>query len=136
MQLFLEYVETVIADEESSPQGCRRTGPTPGAVQDATTPNLFWTRVISRCTIRADFAGCSLRFDLGPLRVKGNDRQKSPSERVCAAIDGTGHPRHIAHTLLVILIQRISQIASGFEECNERNGVHPTPSFNLGWDSE
>ena len=43
-------------------------------------------------TIRADFAGSGLSSDLGPLLVKGVDRQISLTERVCAALNNTRHP--------------------------------------------
>ncbi len=44
---------------------------------------------IPGCTIRADFAGGGLSSDLGPLLLKGVDRQIGLTERVCAAIDDT-----------------------------------------------
>ena len=39
---------------------------------------------IPGCTIRADFASGGLSSDLGPLLLKGVDRQIGLTERVCA----------------------------------------------------
>lgn len=45
--------------------------------------------------------------NLGPLLLKGVDRQFCPTERLCAAIDDTRHPACITHTLHDLLRQRI-----------------------------
>ena len=87
---------------------------------------------IPGCTIRADFAGGGLSSDLGPLLLKGVDRQIGLTERVCAAIDDTRHSGYITHTLHGILKQRIYQIASGYEDGNDCNSLRHDPVFRLG----
>ena len=71
------------------------------------TPEQLRFASIPGCTIRADFAGGGLSSDLGPLLLKGVDRQIGLTERVCAAIDDTRHPGYITHTLHDILKQLI-----------------------------
>ena len=73
------------------------------------TPEQLRFASIPGCTIRADFAGGGLSSDLGPLLLKGVDRQIGLTERVCAAIDDARHPGYITHSLHDILKQRIYQ---------------------------
>ena len=96
------------------------------------TPEQLRFASIPGCTIRADFAGGGLSSDLGPLLLKGVDRQIGLTERVCAAIDDTRHPGYITHTLHDILKQRIYQIASGYEDGNDCNNLRHDPVFRLG----
>jgi len=56
------------------------------------TPEQLRFASIPGCSIRADFAGGGLSSDLGPLLVKGVDRQISLTERVCAALNNTRRP--------------------------------------------
>ena len=96
------------------------------------TPEQLRFASIPGCTIRADFAGGGLSSDLGPLLLKGVDRQIGLTERVCAAIDDTRHPGYITHSLHDILKQRIYQIASGYEDGNDCNSLRHDPVFRLG----
>lgn len=96
------------------------------------TPEQLRFASIPGCTIRADFAGGGLSSDLGPLLLKGVDRQIGLTERVCAAIDDTRHPGYITHSLHDILKQRIYQIASGYEDGNDCNSLRHDPMFRLG----
>ena len=96
------------------------------------TPEQLRFASIPGCTIRADFAGGGLSSDLGPLLLKGVDRQIGLTERVCAAIDDSRHPGYITHSLHDILKQRIYQIASGYEDGNDCNSLRHDPVFRLG----
>ena len=96
------------------------------------TPEQLRFASIPGCTIRADFAGGGLSSDLGPLLLKGVDRQIGLTERVCAAIDDTRHPGYITHSLHDILKQRIYQIASGYEDGNDSNSLRHDPMFRMG----
>ena len=87
---------------------------------------------IPGCTIRADFHGGGLSSDLGPLLLKGVDRQTNLTERLCAAICDTRHPGYITHSLHDLLKQRIYQIASGYEDGNDCNALRNDPVFRLG----
>lgn len=67
------------------------------------TPEQLRFASIPGCTIRADFQGGGLSSDLGPLLLKGVDRQIGLTERLCAAINDTHHHSYITHTLHDIL---------------------------------
>jgi hypothetical protein len=96
------------------------------------TPEQLRFASIPGCTIRGDFQGGGLSSDLGPLLLKGVDRQIGLTERLCAAIDDTRHPGYITHTLHDLLKQRIYQIASGYEDGNDCNTLRHDPVFRLG----
>lgn len=96
------------------------------------TPEQLRFAPIPGYTIRADFQGGGLSSDLGPLLLKGVDRQIGLSERICAAIDDIRHPAYVKHKLHALLKQRIYQIASGYEDGNDCNTLRHDPVFRLG----
>ena len=50
-------------------------------------------------TLRADFDGGGLSSDLGPLLLRGVDRQIGLTARLAAAIDDRRHPGYVKHAL-------------------------------------
>lgn len=83
-------------------------------------------------TIRADFAGGGLSSDLGPLLLRGVDRQIGLTERINAALVDTRHASYITHTHRDLLTQRIYQIGCGYEDGNDSNCLRHDPMFKLG----
>ena len=83
-------------------------------------------------TLRADFNGGGLSSDLGPLLLRGVDRQIGLTERLSAAIDDRRHPGYVKHAVRDVLTQRIFQIASGYEDGNDSNSLRHAPMFRLG----
>ncbi len=96
------------------------------------TPEQLRFASIPGCTLRADFQGGGLSSDLGPLLLKGVDRQIGLTERLCTVLEDTRHPGYITHTLHDILKQRVYQIASGYEDGNDCNTLRHDPVFRLG----
>ncbi len=83
-------------------------------------------------TIRADFAGGGLSCDLGPLLLRGVDRQIGLTERINAAVVDTRHASYITHSQRDLLTQRIYQIGCGYEDGNDSNCLRHDPMFKLG----
>ena len=83
-------------------------------------------------TVRADFAGGGLSSDLGPLLLRGVDRQIGLTERLTAAVIDTRHPSYITHSQRDLLTQRIYQIGCGYEDGNDSNCLRHDPMFKLG----
>ncbi len=83
-------------------------------------------------TIRADFAGGGLSSDLGPLLLRGVDRQIGLTERINAAVIDTRHASYITHSQHDLLTQRIYQIGCGYEDGNDSNCLRHDPMFKLG----
>ncbi|MEC5217069.1 hypothetical protein RCH09_002026, partial [Actimicrobium sp. GrIS 1.19] len=67
-------------------------------------------------TVRADFAGGGLSSDLGPLLLRGVDRQIGLTERLTAALGDRRHQSYISHSYRDLLTQRIFQIGCGYED--------------------
>ena len=85
-------------------------------------------------TVRADFDGGALSSDLGPLLLRGVDRQIGFTERLATALRDKRHQSYIDHPLHDLLAQRIYQIASGYADGNDANSLRRDPMFKLGVD--
>jgi hypothetical protein len=83
-------------------------------------------------TVRADFAGGGLSSDLGPLLLRGVDRQIGLTERITKALDDRRHQSYIRHSYRDLLTQRIFQIGCGYEDGNDSNSLRHDPMFKLG----
>ncbi|MDY7574157.1 IS1380 family transposase [Actimicrobium sp. CCI2.3] len=83
-------------------------------------------------TVRADFAGGGLSSDLGPLLLRGVDRQIGLTERLTAALGDRRHQSYISHSYRDLLTQRIFQIGCGYEDGNDSNSLRHDPMFKLG----
>lgn len=96
------------------------------------TPKQLRFASISRHTVRADFAGGGLSSDLGPMLLRGIDRQIGLTERINAAVVDTRHASYITHSQRDLLTQRIYQIGCGYEDGNDSNSLRHDPMFKLG----
>jgi hypothetical protein len=85
-------------------------------------------------TVRADFDGGALSSDLGPLLLRGVDRQIGFTERLATALRDKRHQSYIDHPRHDLLAQRIYQIASGYADGNDANSLRRDPMFKLGVD--
>jgi hypothetical protein len=85
-------------------------------------------------TVRADFAGGGLSSDLGPLLLRGVDRQIGLTERITKVLDDRRHQSYISHSYRDLLTQRIFQISCGYEDGNDSNSLRHDPMFKLGAD--
>ena len=83
-------------------------------------------------TVRADFAGGGLSSDLGPLLLRGVDRQIGLTDRITKALDDRRHQSYISHSYRDLLTQRIFQIGCGYEDGNDSNSLRHDPMFKLG----
>jgi hypothetical protein len=98
-------------------------------------PDLPWRyrfASIPAHTVRADFAGGGLSSDLGPVLLRGVDRQIGLTERIAAALADRRHASYVSHSYRDLLTQRIYQIGCGYEDGNDSNGLRHDPMFKLG----
>jgi hypothetical protein len=98
------------------------------------TPEQLRFASIPGFTVRADFEGGGLSSDLGPLLLKGVDRQIGLTLRLTAALTDSRHPGYITHSHRDLLTQRIYQIGCGYEDGNDANDLRHDPMFRLGAD--
>ncbi|NYT43878.1 IS1380 family transposase [Alcaligenaceae bacterium] len=96
------------------------------------TPEQLRFASIPGHTVRADFNGSGLSSDLGPLLLRGVDRQIGLTERINAALADTRHASYITHSQRDLLTQRIYQIGCGYEDGNDSNALRHDPMFKLG----
>lgn len=96
------------------------------------TPEQLRFPSLAGRTLRADFNGGGLSSDLGPLLLKGVDRQIGLTERINAALVDTRHASYITHSQRDLLAQRIYQIGCGYEDGNDANALRHDPMFKLG----
>ena len=83
-------------------------------------------------SLRADFNGGGLSSDLGPVLLRGIDRQIGLTARLDTALTDRRHPSYIDHSQRELLMQRIFQIASGYQDGNDCNTLRHDPMFRLG----
>ena len=96
------------------------------------TPNQLRFQPSAGFTLRADFEGGGLSSDLGPLLLRGIDRQIGLIDRLSHAVSDCRHPGYIRHSVRDLLAQRIFQIASGYEDANDSQSLRHDPLFRLG----
>lgn len=82
-------------------------------------------------TVRGDFTGGEISSDLGALILGAVDRRVGLIDRLTAAIADSRDTRYITHPLRDLLIQRVFQIASGYEDGNDANTLRGDPMFKL-----
>jgi hypothetical protein len=95
------------------------------------TPEQLRFPAIPGFTVRADFAGGELSSDLGAVILGAVDRRIGLINRLTAAIFDTRDARYITHTMHDLLMQRVFQIASGYEDGNDANTLRNDPMFKL-----
>ena len=82
-------------------------------------------------TVRADFTGGEMSSDLGTLMLGAVDRRIGLIDRLTGAIVDARDARYITHSLRALLMQRVFQIASGYEDGNDANTLRHDPLFKL-----
>ena len=82
-------------------------------------------------TIRADFNGGELSSDFGALLFWGIMLHSGLIDRLNQAIDDQRHPAYIDHSMQDLLVQRILQMACGYEDANDSNRLREDPMFKL-----
>jgi hypothetical protein len=83
-------------------------------------------------SVRADVDGGAMSSDVGPLILRGVDRQIGLTERLAQAIDDQRHPSDVTPPLRDRIAQRTVQIGGGDEDGNDANARRRDPRFKLG----
>lgn len=82
-------------------------------------------------TIRADFNGGELSSDFGVLLLRETILQSGLINRLTDAISDRRHQSYIDHPLKELLVQRVLQMACGYEDANDSNRLRKDPMFKL-----
>jgi hypothetical protein len=89
---------------------------------------------ISGKKVVADFSGEQVTSDAGVLLLREVAERTRLADRLVEAIRDSRHPRYITHSLRDLLIQRIFQIACGYEDALDANTLRTDPAFKVACD--
>ena len=81
--------------------------------------------------LHINFNGGDMSSDAGLMLLKEIDNQIGLTERMSTIIPDNRDQRYIEHSVVELLQQRISQIATGYEDANDCNSLRNDPIFKL-----
>ncbi len=81
--------------------------------------------------VHIDFDGGNLSNDAGGLILREIDQEIGLVEDIAANLTDSRDPAKIDHTLEDLLIQRISQIACGYEDANDSDTLRHDPIIKM-----
>ena len=82
-------------------------------------------------TVRADFDGGALSSDFGTLLLRETAIRSGLISRLLSAIRDKRHQSYIDHPMQDLLMQRILQMACGYQDANDSNQLRKDPMFKL-----
>ena len=77
------------------------------------------------------FGGPALTSDAGMQLLKEVEEQTGIIEKMASVIDYDRDARYVKHTLTELLMQRVSQIACGYEDANDCNELRSDPALKM-----
>ncbi len=86
---------------------------------------------LGRKNIQADFKGGRLTSDSGVLLLREVDRRLGLTEALAACIRDPRDSRHVVHSQIEMLRQRIYAIALGYEDLNDHNTLRQDPALQV-----
>ena len=82
-------------------------------------------------TVRADFNGGELSSDFGALLLHEMAIRSEIIPRLAKAIQDKRHQSYIDHSIQDLLMQRVLQMACGYQDANDSNHLRKDPMFKL-----
>lgn len=101
-----------------------------GASNDSLLPSVSLLNVGNK-SLELDFSGGVLTSDAGVLLLREVEEQIGLIKTMAEAIHDPRDARYVKHTLTDLLIQRIAQIACGYEDANDCNDLRNDPVFKM-----
>ena len=87
------------------------------------TKQMLLFKGISGKKVEVDFDGGEITSDAGILFLRKMEEQTGILSRIADVIHDRRHPGYVEHEVLSLLKQRVFQIASGYEDCNDSNDL-------------
>ncbi len=81
--------------------------------------------------VELDFSGGLLTSDAGALLLREVEEQIGLIQAMVEVIPDARDARYVKHTLTELLIQRVAQIACGYEDANDCNDLRNDPVFKM-----
>lgn len=88
-----------------------------------TTPQTISLFPVSEKKVELSYTGDQISSDGGLLLLREVEGQLGLLDRVSNCIEDTRDQRYIDHTIKEMLVQRVFQIAAGYEDCNDCNDL-------------
>jgi len=82
-------------------------------------------------SVMIDFQGAKITSDAGVLMLREVDERFDIIGPIGESIDDSRSPRHTRHTIVQMIRQRVYQIASGYEDCNDADHLRIDPALRL-----
>ena len=82
-------------------------------------------------TVRADFNEGELSSDFGALLLHEMAIRSELIPRLAKAIQDKRHQSYIDHSIQDLLMQRVLQMACGYQDANDSNHLRKDPMFKL-----
>ena len=104
--------------------------PRPDASNPPSNPSISLLNVQNK-SVELDFSGGLLTSDAGALLLREVEEQIGLIKAMVEAVHDPRDARYVKHTLTDLLIQRITQIACGYEDANDCNDLRNDPVFKM-----
>ena len=82
-------------------------------------------------TVRADFNGGELSSDFGALLIRETALRSGLISRLVQSIKDKRHQSYVDHPIQDLLMQRVLQMACGYQDANDSNHLRKDPMFKL-----
>ena len=82
-------------------------------------------------TICIDFRGAKISSDAGVLMLREIDERFNITAPLGDRLHDPRRASHLRHTYLDLIRQRVCQMASGYEDCNDANHLRIDPALRL-----
>ena len=105
--------------------------PVPAMLQKPTMSDIVRLSEIQNTPVVLDFEGGSLTSDAGILLLREVEQQLGLVKDLAAVINDPRDARYVKHTLMELMMQRIGQISSGYEDANDCNTLRDDPIFKM-----
>lgn len=113
------------------PETLVRPEPVPAVLQKPTMNDIVRLSEIQNTPVVLDFEGGSLTSDAGILLLREVEQQLGLVKDLAAVINDPRDARYVKHTLMELMMQRIGQISSGYEDANDCNTLRDDPIFKM-----
>src|SRR5262252_3323001 len=103
----------------------------PDDVATQLQPALLHLAPVGAKTVDLDFDGGRLSSDAGVVLLKDIDDQLGLTRHLAAMLSDPRDARRVNFTLHDLLMQRVFQMAAGYEDANDSNPLRDDPIFKL-----
>jgi hypothetical protein len=115
----------------TTPETLVRPEPASSVLQKSTLNDSVRLSEIQDTPVLLDFEGGSLTSDAGILLLREVEQQIGIIKGLAEVINDPRDARYVKHTLMELLMQRVGQISSGYEDANDCNTLRDDPIFKM-----